>query len=283
MKILTFDIEDWWGYDYYKLGDRSDWEPRLDKYLRVVLDLLDGRGIKATFFILGEVAVSNPAVVKGIAERVHHIGCHSFSHTFWKQPTEKEIKEDTYKALNAIEDCIGQKVTAYRAPAFSITRENCWILSVLAEAGILYDCSIFPTSRSFGGFPEYKSKFPSKIEIDGVSIKEFPIAPSTIWGREIVYSGGGYFRIFPYFKIKALTVDSDYVMTYFHIRDFDKEQARTFATLEGESVLTRYFKNYIGLNSCFKKFTRYVSDFDFCSVKEADAEINWEELPAIRL
>ena len=36
MKILTFDIEDWWGYDYYKLGDRSDWEPRLDKYLRVV-------------------------------------------------------------------------------------------------------------------------------------------------------------------------------------------------------------------------------------------------------
>ena len=21
MKILTFDIEDWWGYDYYKLGD----------------------------------------------------------------------------------------------------------------------------------------------------------------------------------------------------------------------------------------------------------------------
>ena len=106
MKILTFDIEDWWGYDYYKLGDRSDWEPRLDKYLRVVLDLLDGRGIKATFFILGEVAVSNPAVVKGIAERGHHIGCHSFSHTFWKQPTEKEIKEDTYKALNAIEDCI---------------------------------------------------------------------------------------------------------------------------------------------------------------------------------
>ena len=58
MKILTFDIEDWWGHDYYKLGNRSDWEPRLDKYLRVVLDLLDGRGIKATFFILGEVAVS---------------------------------------------------------------------------------------------------------------------------------------------------------------------------------------------------------------------------------
>ena len=115
-------------------------------------------------------------------------------------------------------------------------------MSVLAEAGILYDCSIFPTCRSFGGIPEYKSKFPSKIDIDGVSIKEFPIAPSTIWGRESVYSGGGYFRIFPYFKIKALTVDSDYVMTYFHIRDFDKEQARTIATLEGESVLFWFLK-----------------------------------------
>ena len=125
MKILTFDIEDWWGYDYCKLGDRSDWEPRLDKYLRTVLDLLEEKGTKATFFILGEVAVSNPAVVRSIAERGHHIGCHSFSHTFWKQPTEKEIKEDTYKALNAIEDCIGQKVTAYRASRHGASGSGC--------------------------------------------------------------------------------------------------------------------------------------------------------------
>ena len=72
MKILTFDIEDWWGYDYCKLGDRSDWEPRLDKYLRTVLDLLEEKGTKATFFILGEVAVSNPAVVRSIAERTSY-------------------------------------------------------------------------------------------------------------------------------------------------------------------------------------------------------------------
>jgi len=283
MNILTFDIEDWWGYDYYKLGNRQDWKPRLDKYLQDILDLLDERNIEATFFILGEVAVSNPSVVRCIADRGHHIGCHSFSHTFWKQPTEKEIREDTYKALNAIEDCTGQKVTAYRAPAFSITRENCWILSVLSEAGILYDCSIFPTCRSFGGFPEYRSKFPGKIEIGGVSIKEFPIAPSIIWGREIVYSGGGYFRIFPYSKIKSLTAESNYVMSYFHIKDFDKEQKRLFTSLDGESALARYFKNYVGLNTCFKKFTKYIYDFDFCSVKEADAKINWDELPVIHM
>ncbi len=80
-----------------------------------------------------------------------------------------------------------------------------------------------------------------------------------------------------------MTAESNYVMSYFQIKDFDKEQKRRFATLEGESAFTRYFKNYVDLNSCFKKFTRYISDFDFCSVKEADAEINWEELPAIRL
>ena len=51
MKILTFDIEDWWGYDYCKLGDRSDWEPRLDKYLWTELALLGEKGTKATFFI----------------------------------------------------------------------------------------------------------------------------------------------------------------------------------------------------------------------------------------
>ena len=43
MNILTFDIEDWWVYDHYRIGEKSDWRPRLDGYLNRILDLLDER------------------------------------------------------------------------------------------------------------------------------------------------------------------------------------------------------------------------------------------------
>jgi len=283
MNILTFDIEDWWVYDYYKIGNKQDWLPRLNYYLDRLLDILDEQDMKATFFILGEVAQSYPDVVTRINSRKHHIGCHSFSHKFWSNPTPEEVQYDTYKALDIIENIIGKKVNTYRAPAFSITEKNSWILAILAENGIEYDCSIFPTTRSYGGFPIYKTREPAIINIEGQRIKEFPIAPTTFFRKEVVYSGGGYFRLFPYNKICSFINASNYVMTYFHIKDFDKDQKRTYRSFEGENAISRYVKKYYGLNQCFSKFCKLVREFDFVSVEQADKSIDWDKHPQIRL
>jgi polysaccharide deacetylase family protein (PEP-CTERM system associated) len=283
MNILSFDIEDWWIYDHYKIGDRKDWLPRLDRYLNRILDLLDERKIKATFFVLGEVAANHPDVVKCIDARGHHMGCHSFSHSFLGKYTPEEVRKDTIKALQAIEDRIGRKVNAYRAPAFSITEHNKWVFPILAENGIEYDCSIFPAARSFGGFPAYKTKSPAIIEIDGHRIKEFPMATAHILGRDIVYSGGGYFRLFPYWKIKSLAKNSEYVMTYFHIKDFDKQRMRSYSSFEGESAIVRYIKEYYGLSGSFQKFCKFVSDFDFLNLEQADKLIDWNNQPVVNL
>lgn len=283
MKVLSFDIEDWWVYKHASIGEEKDWRPRLDAYLGKILDLLDEQGIKATFFVLGEVATHNPDVVKRICERGHHIACHSYSHQFLGKATPEEVAADIRKAIDAIENCVGYKVNAYRAPAFSITEKNKWVLSILIENGIKYDCSIFPATRSFGGFPTYRTKKPAIIEIDEKRIKEFPMCPAKILGHDIVYSGGGYFRLFPYWKIKSLTAQSPYVMTYFHIKDFDYEQKRHFRSFEGESALSRYLKSYYGLKNSFSKFCRFVSDFDFINLEEADKQIDWSKQPVIRL
>ena len=51
-----------------------------------VLDALDARGAKATFFVKGELARQRPDLVRAIAERGHGIGNHSDTHpsaTFW--------------------------------------------------------------------------------------------------------------------------------------------------------------------------------------------------------
>ena len=99
MNILTFDIEDWWGYDYYSIGKKEDYLPRLNQYLVQILDLLTERNIQATFFCLGKVAEEYPEVIKSIAKRGHQIGCHSYSHRFWggANPKNDDCMKDVYK------------------------------------------------------------------------------------------------------------------------------------------------------------------------------------------
>lgn len=278
MNILTFDIEDWWVYDYYAIGRSVDYLPRLDWYLNEILDLLDKKKYLATFFCLGEVAKNYPEVIKKIADKGHQIGCHSFSHRFLGDLSPHEVEEDTKKALDIIENLIGKKVTVYRAPAFSITERNLWVFEILSKYGIKYDCSIFPANRSFGGFPSFTETKPSVIDYKGIKIKEFPMSTTTILTKKIVYSGGGFFRLLPYSIIKSLVKRSDYVMTYFHVKDFDKNQKKIYNSFHGESAITRYFKKYYGLNNNFQKFVQFINDFEFISVEEANKKIDWNTI-----
>jgi polysaccharide deacetylase family protein (PEP-CTERM system associated) len=284
VNILTFDIEDWWVYNHYALGNASDYLPRLDNYLSEVLDLLDSRNYKATFFCLGEVARHYPEVLKKIASHGHHIGCHSYSHRFLGDLNPVEFIADTKLAIDCIEDIIGLKVDAYRAPAFSITEDRKWAIEILAENGIKYDCSIFPAARSFGGFPSFKENKPSIIHYNSSVIKEFPMSVTRVIGKEIAYSGGGYFRLMPYPVIKNIVNQSNYMITYFHLKDFDDKQVRRGTMLAAdESLILRYFKNYYGIKGAYKKFQRFMNDFNFVSVEQASAMIDWDKAPIIRL
>lgn len=270
--ILSFDLEEWWTYKVHDKGSPNIYIPRLERYLEEVLDVLDETQSKATFFCLGQMAVCNPEIIKKVATRGHHIGCHSHNHRFWLDATYKDVEEDTYAAVAALEDVIGKKVDAYRAPAFSITHQNTWIFEILAKNGILYDSSIFPTSRSFGGFVGFTAR-PTIISYQGFEIKEFPIPVCTLLNKPFVFSGGGYFRLFPYRMIRNCLLKSSYSLCYFHIRDFDVDQVRTFKSLEGENSVIRYFKSYYGLANCYKKFQRLIHEFHFTSLKEYAEEL----------
>ena len=154
MNILTFDIEDWSIAKANGTGNAALYA-EYDSYLDRILDKLDERGIKATFFCLGKMATEFPYVVKKLDARGHEIGCHSNAHLWANKMTEAEFREDTRTAVAALEDCIGKKVLSYRAPAFSIEESNLWAFDALAENGIERDASVFPALRDFGGFPGF--------------------------------------------------------------------------------------------------------------------------------
>ena len=279
MNILTFDLEDWYCHD--NISRDFAWEKRecrIYEGVDRILDELSVRNQKGTFFCLGWLAEHHPDIIKKISNQGHQIGCHSYQHELASRFDRDGFKQDTEKAQKCIEDAIGQKVDLFRAPAFSITAQNKYAFEVLYELEFTTDCSIFPTTRDDGGMPNYGYAQPSIIEYEGCSLKEFPMSLGKIMGREICYSGGGYFRLLPYWLIKHFTATNDYNMGYFHPSDFDPEQPRM-----KHLPLRNQIKNAIGLRTAFGKFKHYLDDFEFINIEEADKIIDWGEAKHICL
>lgn len=282
MKILSFDIEDWFHIlDNESTKNESDWtnfETRIHVGLDIIFNLLENSNNNATFFVLGWVAEKYPKLIRKISEKGYNIGSHSHLHQLAYQQEKTSFKNDVEKSIKVIEDCIGKKVTSFRAPGFSIKDENKWAFEILYELGIRTDSSVFPAGRAHGGLPQYKYSYPSLLKYNGVELKEFPINTKTIFSVPFIFSGGGYFRFFPYYYIKKWTDQSSYIMTYFHPRDFDINQPK----LKGLSF-ARKFKCYYGIDTCEKKLNKWILDYKFIDLIEAENKINWKNVQVINI
>ena len=275
MNILTFDIEEWFHIlDHDNISKEHHWddfEYRLEKNLDRILDLLIAREQKATFFVLGWVARKFPELVKKISLSGFEIGSHSDLHQLVYNQDRNSFREDLKKSIDSIESIIGKKVISYRAPGFSL-KPNCeWAFEELVSEGIEIDCSIFPERRAHGGFEKFGNAKPTIVNFNGIKIKEFPINLYYFFGKSIIFSGGGYFRLIPYAFIKHMCKSSDYIMTYFHPRDFDPLQP-----MINDLSLFRKFKSYYGLRSSFDKLNRILNDFQFIDLETANKEIEWK-------
>ena len=201
MKILTFDIEDW--FHILDLGDvnkKDKWdqfESRIDDGIERVIDDLKQREISATFFCLGWVAKKYPNIIRKISENGFDVASHSFGHGLVYEQDPIVFREDLKKSVQTLEDIIGKKVDTYRAPGFSVTSKTPWYIEEILNMGITKDSSIFPAPRGHGGFPSFKESKPAIVSYKGQEIKEFPINLESIFGKPFIFSGGGYFRLLP--------------------------------------------------------------------------------------
>lgn len=282
MNILTFDIEDWFHINFDKTFNNSNswanYESRIEYNTNTILEILDRKEIKATFFCLGWVARKYPHIIKEIYSNGHDIGSHSDIHNLVSLQSPAEFDADLNRSLGSIESVTGDKVRIFRAPAFSINSFNSWAFEILIKYGIDIDCSTFPAKHEFGGSPEMFQKDPFFIEVGDKLIKEFPMSTHQLLGKSIVVSGGGYFRFFPYWIIQKLIESSNYNMTYFHPRDFDPMQP----LLDNLSMIRR-IKSYTGLKQSLTKFKRLLNDFSFVSITEADRIYNWSNSNIVKL
>lgn len=292
MNILTFDIEEWYLEKAY-FGAKESKYHAYDRLLEEILLKLGEESIKGTFFCVGKLAKYFPQVVRKISDAGHEIGCHSNTHQWLNKMTYQHAMEDTHSAVDSLEQCIGKKVESYRAPAFSIGGENKWAFEVLAANGITCDASVFPASRDFGGFPGFKNVEPTTIKYNGVEIHEFPIVTTKIVGKEIAYSGGGYFRFFPYWFVENQIKKASYSMTYFHLGDLlpvidgvmTKESYEHYFDAPGtvKARYMRYVKTNFGVKGNKHKLFKLIGRQEFCNIVDAELQIDWGKAPIISL
>jgi polysaccharide deacetylase family protein (PEP-CTERM system associated) len=206
--IFSVDVEDWFHIlDLHSTPPISEWgnlPTRVENNFRRLLDIFATKNIKATCFFLGWIAQKFPHLVKEAASAGHEIASHGYNHRLVYEMTVDEFIKDAKKSRKIIEDIIGQKVYGYRAAGFSVTGKTSWFFDALSRAGYRYDSSLFPASRGHGGIKGIGAE-PYRIDNASGGIIEFPITVTKLMSLRFCFSGGGYFRLFPYPFIKMMT------------------------------------------------------------------------------
>lgn len=194
--ILTVDFEEWFHGAYPKYsgnGKNYNFKGRTDKITPLMLELMDRYSAKATFFVLGETAESQPNLIQEIQSCGHEIASHGYSHKQAYLLGPEKFREDVLKSVEIIGSITGRKPAGFRAPNFSIEpRKTPWAFEILEEAEFQYDSSVFPAIMYYGG-ALYFSRFIDKIG----SIEEFPLSCFNLAGIRVSFSGGFFLRTFP--------------------------------------------------------------------------------------
>jgi polysaccharide deacetylase family protein (PEP-CTERM system associated) len=275
---LTIDVEDYFQVNAFADHVRRDqWDTyplRVDGNTRRILDILDNCNIKATFFVLGWVAERLPALIKEIHQRGHETACHGYGHELIYKIGPDRFRADIRRSKMLLEDQIGQRVSGYRAPSYSITRKSLWALDILIEEGFTYDSSIFPVIHDTYGIPDAE-RFPHVLQTGAGSLVEFPLTtlPLRLFSKEmrLPIAGGGYLRLLPVIVIQKgietiNTREKQPAVLYFHPWELDPDQPRIKAGMKST------FRHYVNLRRTESKLHYLFSSLRFAPMKEVLSE-----------
>lgn len=226
-----------------------------------ILGFLEEQNIKGTFFTVGTLAERKPKLIRMIQEQGHEIAHHSYDHTTLDKQTPDEFRTHTQKAKDILEDITGEKISGYRAPVFSLTKDTVWAVDILKELGFEYSSSILPAANplhGFSGTPAQPFKWPN-------GLLEIPAPIGKIGPMTMPYLGGFYLRYLPFGIVKqqiAKANDNTNLWTYCHPYDFDDQEKEW--RIKGASVPVSLLL-WFNRKNTFKKLEKLVSNYNFAA------------------
>jgi len=264
---ITIDFEDWYQGLTSTSQRPQDWpafERRIQNAGTWLLKKLAQHGVRATFFIVGEVAREHPDLVRAIAAQGHAIGMHGDMHRRVDSMSRAEFAADIRANIAAIQKASGVVPRSFRAPCFSISKDTPWVWEELAAAGVRVDSSVFPVRSLLYGMPEAPRQ-PYVVETRYGPVTEVPVTTVPMMGSNLPFSGGFYFRALPYRAValatRRLNARGQGVVFYFHPWEFDPDHPRP------ESVTRREALSHYGfLAPAAEKFSQLLNQFRFETV-----------------
>jgi len=281
---FTVDVEDYFHVEAFANAiHREAWpqlEYRCERNVYRMLDMLAEKSVRGTFFVLGWVADRSPQLVRDIAAAGHEVACHGHTHQLVYRQTRQQFADETRYAKELLEDLTGKAVNGYRAASFSITKVSMWALDTLIDLGFTYDSSVFPVSHhdNYGipGAPlgPCRMRAPS-----GRSLIEVPLSVAQVAGLRVPISGGGYFRLFPYWLSRAgmrsVEREGDRPLVFYvHPWEIDVDQPRVQA-----NFLSR-LRHYNNIDRCEGRLRRLLNDFQFGSMSDVLAAHGMLPIPS---
>jgi peptidoglycan-N-acetylglucosamine deacetylase len=263
--IMTVDLE-----DYYCDLPFSTWYKHKSEIInptRTLLKLFEEYNVHATFFTVGYVAERHPELIEEVKSKGHEIASHGYAHLDLRKTDKEAFEADLTKSLDILKKTSGEKVLGFRAPYFSINKENFWIFDIMRKY-LQYDSSVFPV-RPHYGLPQaprsiYKmsDKNPLKEDTNSNFI-ELPLTTLQLpCIGNLPVAGGFHMRILPFRLVKTalkmFNKSGSPAIFYIHPGDIDP-------TFPHDQAPWYY---YWGVNGALQKFSSILSEFRFSSARE---------------
>lgn len=267
---ISIDLEDWFCvHNLSRAIRRDDWdscELRVHDSTRRLIELFDRYNTKATFFVLGWVAERIPELVKELDDLGHEIAVHGYDHLLLTEISPEQFDADLARGLRAIERCgVKNRPLGFRAPSFTmVNKTKEWALPILEKHQFKYDSSVFPV----GFHPDYgmveAPLTPYKITPELV---EFPMSCLEVFGRRFPFSGGGYFRLFPYaytkYCMQKVNAQGRPAVFYLHPWELDPGQPKV-----KNLSFSQRFRHYRNIDQTEKRLEKLLNDFQFTTIRE---------------
>ena len=131
-----------------------------------ILELLERRGIAATWFVPGHTLETFPESTAAILAGGHELACHGWYHEDFSELSTDEQRAILERSVEAVERIAGARPTGWRAPYWALGSRT---LELVEAAGFVYDSSLMD----------------GDYELHHVRLGDrHSVADGTRWGRE---------------------------------------------------------------------------------------------------
>lgn len=242
---------------------------------RRLLGLFGQFQARATFFVLGEVARAEPALLDEIAAAGHRIASHGLEHAPVHRLEPARFRRELEESLLLLRpwEAAWGAAPGFRAPDFSLPPRDEYY-EALRAAGFAWSSSLMAARlprRLLDGMPAERRRAllegrVHRVELPGGMLREYPLAGRRLLGQPLAWGGGFWLRALPLAWSLAHMREWNRAGRPFHVYvhpwELDLEQPRLHLPL------WRRLRQYHGLEGCEARLERVLGEFRFQPVGE---------------